>query len=223
METKPEIQTLPQTLAGLDFVTWHLLGYEEFRAGWNQLLEQRRLVLLDAYLAALNTVIYQYQHTPGQAYNSWHLGGVDDGLMHVEARAEIQPLPNYREYDGCYSAFELSGQCDYCGKLFGREQGCLAQDMVQDHAFCSRECAKTHRHQLFELIPQLQQFYKAPLSGGPYPTLQVHTAWYLRPLPYTEKGLRTYLDNLPRPDLTELHPIDWSQWKPKPFTPRLKS
>jgi hypothetical protein len=220
-----------ETLAGLDFVTWHLLGYEEFVAGYNSLLKRRLLVLLDQYLDVLHTLLFQYSVAAGSPRNLWHLGGVGDGLEYVERLRDserAQPLANYRDYLGCYFVHEFAGTCDYCGKLFQAQQGCLAQDMIQDHAFCTRECAVGHRQALFTMIPQLQKFYNPhdrQVGTGPYPDLQIHDDWYLRPLPYNEGQLRTYFDNLPAPDLQpveKLQPIDWNQWQPKYFTPRLK-
>lgn len=226
MEINPQHTQDQRTLAGLDFVTWHLLGYEEFIAGYNDLLQRRLLVVLEQYLDVLNTLLFEYQVTTRQRCNPWYLEGVLNGLDYTEQCPALTTLPNYRDYTGCYFAYQFAGVCDYCSRRFEAGQGCVAQDMIQDAAFCTRECAVHHRKDLFQMIPQLQQFYKPQgrqVGRGPHPTIQVHEDWYLRPLPYTEQKLREYFCNLPAPDLNELQPIHWQQWQPKAFTPRLKS
>lgn len=217
--------------AAIGRLTWQFIGYEEFRLAWNTAADftkphmHMKLAcnrVLERVESALLTYIEEDRDTP---LNTYYVRGLNQfmrqwwetwavcydesagtGLDNEEWYQPIGPPWEDFEYEFVLAGWRVQNEtiCHACNRNIRQDNPLvLAQDIVQENWFCSLDCARWHRRQLFERAPQL-----APFMLDPCPLLH--------PLPKTRDDMLAYWLTLPRMLVHDRNPdpVDYKAIQP---------
>lgn len=158
------------------FIEWFIIGYEEARLGYLELLRNPNLTAhVPAYLELIHGLPHwDYKSACHWPPNSWHISGCQDFATDLNVNGAAK---EYRDT----LPYVLTVPVEYCDWCRRPATTCY-MDAIQDAMFCCPEHAIAHRRRTLELMPHVAALY---------------SNFAFQPLHFNHLKLKRYLSSLP--------------------------